>query len=104
MPLREKYVLICRNLRSADDPRGSCAAKCADLPARFKARLKERGLNHRFRSLATSCMDCCATGPTVCVMPDNVFYAGVTPADIDALIDSHLLGGRPVERLLRPPA
>jgi len=99
--VRERYVLICGNLRPPDDPPGSCAAKCPLLHARFKARLAERKLNARFRALTTSCLDFCATGPTVCVMPDNVWYAGVAEGDIDELIDSHLLAGRPVDRLLR---
>lgn len=103
MSVRERYVLICGNLRPADDPRGSCAATCPHLHERFKARLAERKLKARFRALKTSCMDFCATGPTVCVMPDNVWYAGVKEADIDELIDSHLLAGRPVDRLLRKP-
>lgn len=102
MAVRERYVLICGNLRPSDDARGSCAATCPHLHARFKERLADRGLKRRFRALKTSCLDFCATGPTVCVMPDNVWYAGVREADIDELIDSHLLGGTPVERLRRP--
>ena len=38
-------------------------------------------------------------GPTVVVYPDAVWYGGVTDADIPEIIESHLVGGVPVERL-----
>jgi (2Fe-2S) ferredoxin len=38
----------------------------------------------------------------VVVYPEAVRYGAVTPADVDEIIDSHILGGRPVERLLIP--
>jgi (2Fe-2S) ferredoxin len=34
------------------------------------------------------------------VYPDAVWYGGVTPADVDEIIDSHIVGGRLVERLV----
>jgi hypothetical protein len=36
------------------------------------------------------------------VYPEAVWYGHVTPADIDEIIDSHIVGGKPVERLLLP--
>jgi (2Fe-2S) ferredoxin len=104
MALRERYILVCGNKRPDDDPRGSCRGRCADLPERFKEALANRNLRHRFRALVSSCLDQCAFGPTVAVMPDNVWYRNVTPEDIAEIIDSHLLGGVPVERLRMPVA
>ena len=31
--------------------------------------------------------------------PDNVWYGGVTEADVATLVERHLLGGEPVEML-----
>ena len=31
--------------------------------------------------------------------PETVWYGGVTEADIDEIIESHIIGGVPVERL-----
>jgi (2Fe-2S) ferredoxin len=31
-----------------------------------------------------------------------VWYGGVTPADVDEIIDVHIIGGKPVERLIIP--
>jgi (2Fe-2S) ferredoxin len=38
----------------------------------------------------------------VAVQPDNVWYAGVTAGDLEAICSAHLEGGRPVEPLLMP--
>jgi len=32
-----------------------------------------------------------------------VWYGHVTPADVDEIIERHILGGEPVARLLIPP-
>jgi len=34
------------------------------------------------------------------VYPDAVWYGGVKAQDVDEIIESHLLGGMPVERLM----
>jgi (2Fe-2S) ferredoxin len=38
----------------------------------------------------------------VVVYPEQVWYGGVTPADVDEIIDSHIARGEPVERLVIP--
>ena len=50
----------------------------------------------------TSCLGPCELGPSVLVYPESVMYVGVTAGDITEIFDEHLLGGRPVERLLAP--
>lgn len=34
------------------------------------------------------------------VYPDNVWYGRVTTADVKEIVEQHVVGGRPVERLL----
>ena len=36
------------------------------------------------------------------VYPEAVWYGHVSPADVDEIIESHIVGGRPVERLIIP--
>jgi (2Fe-2S) ferredoxin len=36
------------------------------------------------------------------VYPDNVWYGGVTVDDVDEIVESHLMNGVPVERLVIP--
>ena len=47
------------------------------------------------------CQGQCGSGPTVKVMPDNVWYCQVQPEDVEAIAANHLVpDGQPVERLL----
>jgi (2Fe-2S) ferredoxin len=45
----------------------------------------------------------CGNGPMVVVYPENVWYCGVKVEDADAIFNEHLLGGKPVERLIYHP-
>jgi (2Fe-2S) ferredoxin len=36
----------------------------------------------------------------VVVYPEGVWYGGVKVEDVPAIVDEHLVGGKPVERLL----
>jgi (2Fe-2S) ferredoxin len=53
--------------------------------------------------VATGCMEACLAGPAVLVVPDNVWYGGVTEADVPALVEQHLIRGEPVEMLRLGP-
>jgi len=65
----------------------------------FKQKLAERGLRSTVRANQSGCLDQCEHGPNVVVYPDAVWYGGVTLADVDEIVDSHIAGGIPVERL-----
>ena len=45
------------------------------------------------------CLDRCADGPVMVVYPQGVWYTFVDVDDIEEIIQSHLIAGRPVERL-----
>jgi (2Fe-2S) ferredoxin len=102
----EKHIFICTNQRPDGHPRGCCnPSGQAELQRAFKAKLAERGISgKKVRANKSGCLEQCEVGPTVVVYPDAVWYGGVTPADVDEIIDSHILGGRPVERLIIPDA
>jgi (2Fe-2S) ferredoxin len=96
-----RHVFVCQNDRSADDPRGCCLAKgSAAVRDAFKRELKARDLARTIRANTAGCLDACATGVSVVVYPDGVWYGGVTVADVAEIVESHLVGGRPVERLV----
>ncbi len=100
----DKHIFICTNQRAPEDPRGCCAAKGSEkVLEAFKVELVRRGLKGRMRANKAGCLDNCARGVSVVVYPDAVWYGGVTPEDVAEIVDKHLLGGQPVERLrLRP--
>ncbi len=100
MPPYERHVFVCENLRPDGDPRGCCAEKgSAEIRARLKAGVKEAGLEGRVRINSSGCLDQCACGPTIVVYPEAVWYGGVRLEDTDEILRSHLVEGRPVERL-----
>jgi len=99
----QRHVFICVNERTPEDPRGCCRAKGSEeVAAAFKKKLYERGLKRIVRPNKAGCLDQCANGVTVVVYPDGVWYGRVTPTDVDEIIESHIVGGRPVQRLLIP--
>ena len=65
----------------------------------FKKALAARGLNRTVRANRSGCLDQCEHKPTVVVYPDTVRYGGVAESDVEDGIESHIVGGRPVERL-----
>ncbi len=103
MPPFDKHLFICCNRREPGHPRGCCDPSGAEaLQKAFKKALAERGLTRRMRANKAGCLDQCEKGPSVVVYPDNVWYGRVTEADIAEIIDEHIIGGRPVQRLLMP--
>src|SRR5262245_40306195 len=100
MPRLEHHVFICENRRDPSDPRGCCAEKdSASVRSRFKELIKARGLKGRGRANGAGCLDQCAHGVSVVVYPEAVWYGGVRVEDVDEIVQSHLVEGRPVERL-----
>ncbi|MEM7308310.1 MAG: (2Fe-2S) ferredoxin domain-containing protein [Planctomycetota bacterium] len=99
----QHHVFICINGRDASDPRGCCASKGgADVAAAFKKKLYDRGLKRIVRPNKAGCLDQCARGVTLVVYPEGVWYGGVTVDDVDTIIEEHIVGGRPVARLVIP--
>lgn len=99
----DRHVFICTNERPPDSPKGSCKARGSeDVLLAFKRLVGERALGGTMRAQKAGCLDYCTFGVTVVVYPDAVWYAHVTPADVLEIVDSHLVNGVPVERLLMP--
>lgn len=49
------------------------------------------------------CFSQCGHGPMMVVYPDDVWYAGVQESDLKEILDAHIIGGTPVERLRYNP-
>ena len=50
----------------------------------------------------SGCLGQCGSGPNVRVAPDQIWYCRVRPEDVDTIVEAHLKGGEPVQRLLHP--
>jgi len=103
MAVFQRHVFVCINHRDPGDPKGCCAAKGgADVAAALKTKLYARGLKRIVRANKAYCLDQCAKGVTLVVYPEAVWYGGVRVEDVEEIIESHIVGGRPVERLRIP--
>lgn len=99
----ERHVFVCTNQRDPDHPRGSCNPEgSGELHKLFKSAISKRGLKSRVRANKAGCLDQCEHGPTVVVYPEQVWYGHVTSADVDQIVDEHIVGGHPVQRLILP--
>jgi (2Fe-2S) ferredoxin len=102
MPCFERHVFVCTNERAEDHPRGSCKAKGSDeVRDALKKELGARGLKSLVRANAAGCLDQCEHGVSVVVYPEQVWYGGVTVADVKDLVEHHIIGGKIVKRLLQ---
>lgn len=108
MPIPEVQILVCANDRGPDAEKPSCGPRGgAEVYRRFKDAIKARGLRDRVIVTRTGCLKHCSLGVTVGVWPWNLWYQGVTVADVDEILDAAATsdpagGGRAVERLRLP--
>ena len=103
-PYYSAHVFVCTNERAADDPRGCCAARgSVELRDYFKQKAREAGLIKGVRINNAGCLDRCDLGPVLVIYPEGVWYAADSKADIDEIIETHLVKGQRVERLLLRP-
>ena len=102
MSYYERHVFFCTNDRGAGAERPSCN-RCGSAEMRdyAKQRMKELGLTGagKVRVNKAGCLDRCEEGPVCVVYPEGVWYTYVDETDVDEIIESHLVGGEPVERL-----
>jgi (2Fe-2S) ferredoxin len=98
-----EHVFCCTNRRPDGHPRGSCAAKDSEkLRNYMKVRAKELGLKGT-RINSAGCLDRCELGPSMVIYPEGVWYRYDNTADIDEILQKHVVEGGRVERLLMPP-
>lgn len=100
MSFFEKHVFICCNQRDAGQP--SCNNHGASKIFEYaKAKVAGLGLDYRkIRINKAGCLGRCDVGPVLVVYPEATWYTFLDESDIDEIIESHLVGGKPVERLM----
>ena len=94
------HIFICTNERPEGHIRGCCSRKGSEnLVQLFKEGLLKRGLKSEVRAQKAGCLDTCENGPTVVVYPEGIWYGKVKPEDVSEIIEKHIVGGQPIERL-----
>lgn len=85
------YGAWCK-LDGADEIRGA-----------LKGAAHDAGLGSEIRVTKSGCFGQCGHGPMAVMWPENVWYCGLTMADVPELVEEHVKHGRPVERLRYHP-
>jgi NADH:ubiquinone oxidoreductase subunit F (NADH-binding)/(2Fe-2S) ferredoxin len=62
--------------------------------------IERRGLIGEVKIVETGCLGNSENGPVMVLYPDAVTYCKVSEADIPEIVEEHLMGGRPVSRLI----
>lgn len=89
---REKHILVCRGT-------GCTSSKSPKIIEEFRRIIKEKNIEN-VRVIQTGCFGLCAKGPIVIIRPEDTFYAMVSPEDCEEIINTHIIEGKKVERLL----
>jgi (2Fe-2S) ferredoxin len=104
-PYYRAHVFVCTNEREPGHPRGCCRGKGGDqLRDYMKKKATGLGLGKAVRINNAGCLDRCELGPVMVVYPEGVWYAVNSTADIDEVLQTHLVEGGRVERLLLSPS
>ena len=89
---KEKHILVCRGT-------GCTSSKSPKIIENFRRILEGKNIKN-VRVIQTGCFGLCAKGPIVIIRPEDTFYAMVTPDDCEEIINTHIIEGKKVERLL----
>ncbi len=98
-----RHVFLCVNQKAAGK---QCCSNAGGEPFfdYMKTKLLELGLHGpgKIRISKSACLGRCSMGPCIVIYPEGVWYTYATTADIDEIIDSHLIAGNRVIRLIIP--
>ncbi len=101
MSYYQHHLFFCQNQRPNAEP---CCGRFAAEKLRdyAKQRCKALGLSDNGRGVrvnSAGCLNRCDQGPVLVIYPEAVWYTYIDQADIDEIIDRHLIGGEIVTRL-----
>lgn len=103
MSYYQRHIFFCVNDRGEGADRPSCN-QCGSALMRDYAKKKVKALGlagpGQIRVNQAGCLDRCEEGPACVVYPEGVWYTYVDEHDVDEIIESHLVNGKPVERLM----
>ncbi|MCD6048307.1 MAG: Ferredoxin [Gammaproteobacteria bacterium] len=97
----QHHLFFCINQK---DPGKKCCqdanAKAHFEYARERLQLLQLWGPGKIRASTSGCLGRCALGPILVIYPEAVWYTYHSFADIDKIINQHLIGGKIVDELL----
>jgi (2Fe-2S) ferredoxin len=101
MSYYQYHIFCCLNQRAPEE--SCCAHSGAEALFDYaKSKMKSLGLSGagKIRVNRAGCLDRCDYGPVWVVYPDETWYTVLSTEDVDEIIESHLIQGKKVDRLL----
>ncbi len=84
-PTFQKYFFVCENAREGE---ACCMPHGSEIRQALKDLVKSEGFSKKIRVSRAGCLDMCADGPNVLLMPDNIWFKRVTVRDIQSLLEA----------------
>ena len=88
----ERHILVCNGT-------GCTSSKSPKIMETLNKLIEEKHIEN-VRVVKTGCFGLCSKGPIIIVRPEDTFYSLVTVEDCEEIINSHIVEGKIVERLL----
>jgi (2Fe-2S) ferredoxin len=101
------HAFVCTQRRPDGHPRGCCTSKGGGqaLFERLLQNISAKNLWEAGISAAgSSCLGFCNAGPLMVVYPEGTWYKLDKLEDMDEVVQSHFIEGKPVERLIVTPS
>jgi len=92
-PAEGRWIAVCMDT-------GCLSMSNAELRETLREELAKHDLTGKVEVRRTGCLGFCEQGPILIVHPEGTFYTRVRCEDIHDIVEEHILGGKPVERLL----
>lgn len=94
------HAFICTSSRINGQQKGYCFQKeSVDIVQAFMEEVENNDLMDDVMITNTGCMGICSQGPIVVVYPEGIWYKEVSLDDVEEIVNSHFMNGKPVKRL-----
>ncbi len=90
---QHRWIAVCMGT-------GCSSSESTRVRESLRQELAKQGLEDEVEVRRTGCFGFCEQGPILVVYPDETFYTQVKPRNAKKIIEEHVIGGKPVEKLL----
>ena len=96
----KKHIFICVNERKNQPFKKSCGNLGMQIRNKFLEELKKHKINIIVRANKSGCLSACATGPTVVIYPEGIWYKKVSLKDVPIIVEKTIINNEIINSLL----
>ena len=89
----KRHIILCGGT-------GCLSNNSKEIQEKFQTLLSEKGLSDQISVNQSGCFGFCSQGPFVKIYPENTLYRLVSVDDVEEIVESDIINGTVVERLL----